>query len=69
MVPLPPIPAAPIIDRSRCTLTSIFVQWVAPDAYTEGFQLFLSEKGSGEFIKVYDGSTNKDILFANVTGL
>lgn len=66
---LPAKPAAPVIVRSRCTLTSIYVTWVSPGADTQGFRLYMSEKGSGVFKKIYDGTMNKDTVFFNMTGL
>ncbi len=29
----------------------------------------MSEKGAGQFRKIYDGTTNRDITFFNMTGL
>ena len=66
---LPPKPASPSIDRVRSTLTSLYVQWLSPAANTLGYRLYMSEKGQGQFNKVYDGTTNRDIRSANVTGL
>lgn len=66
---LPAKPAAPTIDRSRCTLTSLYVQWVSPGADTTGYRLYMSEKGSGVFSKIYDGTTSRDTRYMNVTGL
>ena len=66
---LPSKPAAPTIDRSKCTLTSIYVEWTSPGPDTEGFHLYMSEKGSGKFSKIHDGTYNLDIKFFNVTGL
>jgi hypothetical protein len=50
-------------------LTSIYVEWTSPGPDTEGFHLYMSEKGSGKFSKIHDGTYNLDIKFFNVTGL
>lgn len=36
---------------------------------TEGYRLYMSEKGAGQFRKIYDGTKNKDTKFFNATGL
>ena len=66
---MPSKPAAPTVDRARSTLTSLYVEWTSPGPETEGYRLYMSEKGSGQFRKIYDGTTNKDTKFFNATGL
>ena len=67
--PLPSAPAAPTVDLSRSTLTSAYVQWISPGSDTTGYRLYMSEEGEGVFRMIYDGSTNDDVTYANVTGL
>jgi len=67
--PLPSAPAAPTIDLSRSTLTSAYVQWTSPGTDTTGYRLYMSLQGEGIFRLIYDGSTNNEVTYANVTGL
>jgi len=54
--------AAPTIDRSRSSKTSLFVKWTAaaPNAIpVEGYRLYMIKKGGSEgYLLAYDGSLN-----------
>jgi len=65
-------PGKPQIDRSRSSLTSLFVTWdkvTTGDIPIEGYLLWLIVKGFGEHNLVYDGSRNPDTTNFLITNL
>ena len=65
-------PNAPSIDRSRSSLTSLFVTWdkvTQGDIAIDGYLLYLIVKGSGEHRLAYDGSRNPDTTNFLITNL
>lgn len=72
MAALPAQPAAPTFDLTKSTLTSLFVKWIPPvggDIPVDGYRLYMSEKGTGQYRLIYDGALNSATLFYNATGL
>jgi len=65
-------PNAPSIDRSRSSLTSLFVTWdrvAQGDIPIDGYLLYMIVKGSGESSLAYDGSFNPDTTNFLITSL
>ena len=82
---LPPAPSddvvapnvKPTLVESKSTQTSLYITWEeyedkldSNDLDIEGYGLYMSEAGSdSDFVLVYDGFSQPDILFYNVTNL
>lgn len=65
--------AAPTINRSRSTKTSLFVEWTEGppgDIPVDGYQLYMIKKGGKDgYELVYDGSLNPTTFSYQVTGV
>lgn len=65
--------AAPVIDRSRSSKTSLFVTWTAAAANAipvDGYRLFMIKKGGSlGYTMVYDGSLNPTTFSHEIKGL
>lgn len=68
-----PTPSTPTVDRDKSSENSLYIEWTSgletPDIDILGYSLYMIETQIGDSNLIYNGSTNPDKTYHEITGL